>query len=76
MNEKAWQVAAAMMQGVPAGKVDKAQDPENVAFHTRIQCDHKDITCFGCGQKGHYQNECKVTAEKLAADTAKVAAVW
>ena len=76
MNEEARQVAAATMQGVPAGKVDKARDPENVAFHTRIRRDRKDITCFGCGQKGHYQNECKATAEKPAADTAKVAAVW
>ena len=84
MNKEARQVATAMMQGVPAGKVDKARDLENIAFHTRIQCDQKDITCFGCGQKGHYQNECKV-AEKPAGDapkvaaaayTSKVAAVW
>lgn len=36
MNKKAQQVATATMQGVPAGKVDKAQDLENIAFHTRI----------------------------------------
>ena len=84
MNEEARQVAAATMQGVPAGKVDKARDPENIAFHTHIRRDRKDITCFGCGQKGHYQNECKA-AEKppenapkvaAAAYTSKVAAVW
>lgn len=75
MNEEARQVAAATMQGVPAEKVDKARDPENVAFHAHIRRDRKDITCFGCGQKGHYRNECKA-AEKPVGDAAKVAAAY
>jgi hypothetical protein len=31
---------------------------QNVTGHTRAKRDRRDITCFHCNKKGHYQSEC------------------
>lgn len=68
MNEEARQVAT--KQGVPGRK-----GAENVAFHADLKPrrDRKDITCFKCQKKGHYQNECKEADTPKKDDVAKVA---
>jgi len=68
MNEEARQLT--MKQGVRGQK-----GSENVAYHTdpKPRKDCKDITCFKCQKKGHYQNECKEEAEAPKRDNAAVA---
>ena len=64
------------------------------AFHadaTRTKCNKADITCYNCGEKGHYRNECpklkkeekkeskdeeKKDGEKLSAATVEEEIAW
>ncbi|KAF8195066.1 hypothetical protein BJ912DRAFT_923947 [Pholiota molesta] len=63
MNEEARQA------GVEATKQAEHEN-RNEAFLTdaKPRRDRKDITCFKCGKKGHYRNECPETDEKVKAE--------
>ena len=52
MNEEARQLS---MQD------SKASTSTAFLAETKTRRDRKDITCFNCGEKGHYRNECPKT---------------
>jgi hypothetical protein len=47
---------------------------ESALTATKACCDHSDITCFGCGKKGHFCNECPDRKEGKG-ETSAVAAM-
>jgi hypothetical protein len=55
-----------------------AQDAQpNTAFHTdtaKTKRNKAEITCYGCGKKGHYRNECPDNKEKESKDGEKISA--
>jgi len=53
-------------------KGDKDNGNDLIVLSARGKCwDHSEITCFRCGEKGHYHNECP--KEKEMAEASRVA---